>query len=268
MAGLRGLFKARFCLSLAADYRDLPIAPVRRHRHALRAAGFSAIVAHPDAGYRTGRERIDRLDQGSRRIDWDCGAGIVGNTDVAPVVPGGEGIDVSAVAGEAVMMAMMALHEVRERPSDMRAYGKRPGDRRREGAATRAEGNGIAPERRRPGADHERRTVDHGCRVQTAAETSEPSTQTAAGKGRVGNQQRSPRHRQGGQTNKFSQHCGLRCGTKSRRTHFRPRNKPRGGPPVCRLNRRTDFHPKLTAWLEPALTPPRLHSGGTLAKGI
>src|SRR4051794_5381871 len=148
MAGLRGLFKVRFCLSLAADYRDLPIAPVRRHRHVLGTAGFSAIVAHPNAGYRTGLGRIDRLDQGSGGIDRDCGAGIVGNTDVAPVIPGGEGIYVSAVAGEAVMMAMMALHEVRERPSDMSMHRKLPGDRRRERAAARAEGDGIAPERR------------------------------------------------------------------------------------------------------------------------
>src|SRR3954453_7115579 len=154
MAGLRGLFKARFRLSLAADYRDLAIAPVRRHRHALCAAGFSAIVAHANAGYRTRLGRIDRLDQGSRRIDRDCGAGIVGNTDVAPVVPGGEGIQISAVAVEAVMMAMMALHEVRERPSDMRVHGKGPGDRRREGAASRTEGDGISPKRRRSGAHH------------------------------------------------------------------------------------------------------------------
>src|SRR3954453_6634648 len=137
MAGLRGLFKARFRLSLAADYRDLAIARVRRHRHALGAAGFSAIVAHPNAGCRTRRGRIDRLDQGSRRIDRDCGARVVRNADVAPVIPGGEGKHVSAVAGEAVMMAMMALDEVREGPSDMRVHGKLPGDRRREGAATR-----------------------------------------------------------------------------------------------------------------------------------
>src|SRR3954451_3688282 len=135
MAGLRGLFKARFCLSLAADYRDLAIAPVCRDRDALGAAGFSAIVAHPNAGYRTRRGRIDRLDQGSGRIDRDCGAGIVGNTDVAPVIPGGEGIQVSAVAVEAVMMAVMALNEMRERPSDMGVYRKLPGDRWREGAA-------------------------------------------------------------------------------------------------------------------------------------
>src|SRR3954453_3573959 len=115
MAGLRGLFKARFCLSLAADYHNLAIAPVRRHRHALGAAGFPAIVAHPNAGYRTRRGRIDRLDQGSGRIDRDCGARIVGDADVAPVLSGGEGIYVSAVAVEAVMMAMMALYEVRER---------------------------------------------------------------------------------------------------------------------------------------------------------
>src|ERR1700752_59979 len=38
-------------------------------------------------------------------------------------------------------------------------------------------------------------------------------------------------------------------------------------PEVCRLSLRTDFHPKLTAWLEPTLTSRRLHSEGEIGEG-
>src|ERR1051325_8346815 len=120
------------------------------------------------------------------------------------------------------MMVMMALNQMRKRLADMGMYRQRPGNRGRQGAraADRAEGAAVASERRNAGAGHERRTMDDGRCPEARAAEAATSPHAAAGKGRVRNEQRSARQRQGGQTDKFLQHRGLRCGTKSRRTRF------------------------------------------------
>src|ERR1043165_7762888 len=184
MAGLRGLFKARLYLSLAADYRDLAFAAARRHGYTLGAAGFAPIITHTDPRHRRGRRRVEgRIDR-SRPVDRDRGAWIVRDADVAArvtaIVPGGERISPPA-RNELPVMAVMALHQVRKRPADMGMHRKRPGDRRREGARDRAEGAAVASERCSPGAGHERRTMDHGGRSQAPAETAEaPATPSEA----------------------------------------------------------------------------------------
>src|SRR5204862_4882924 len=106
-------------------------------------------------------------------------------------------------------------------------------------------------------------------RSPQAAATEAPDTtaHATAGEARVRNEKRGSRQRQGGQTSKFLQHCGLRCGTKSRRTRLGLENERKREPPVCRLNRRTDFHAKLTQWLEPNLTSPRLNSAREFGRG-
>src|SRR5690348_5936563 len=68
--------------ALAAHYRDLAVGLVARHGHAFGAAGFPAIVAHPDARHRW-RRWVDRRIDGSRAIDRNSGARIVRNADVA-----------------------------------------------------------------------------------------------------------------------------------------------------------------------------------------
>ena len=68
-----------------------------------------------------------RFDDRARRIDRDRCARIIGDADVAPIVPGRERVDPAGL--EAMMMPeMMPLDEVREWPPHMGLHRQVPGE--------------------------------------------------------------------------------------------------------------------------------------------
>src|SRR5262245_1116055 len=123
MAVSPGFFKARFCVPLATDYRDLAVALVAGDSYTLGVAGLSARIAHTDARHRPRRRRIKGgIGRGRRPIDRDRGTGVIRNADIAPriasVVPRRVRVNVAPEEISPVV-TVVAQPQVGERLADM-----------------------------------------------------------------------------------------------------------------------------------------------------